>query len=70
VDSIISNKTSDYDLYFNALLPLLETVVYSHKDATLISFGAKKTGNDNKNITQVKVQPWVRMTISERIKIC
>ena len=44
-ERVFSDVSTDYEIYVTALLPLLETILYQHKDATLIAFGAKRTGN-------------------------
>lgn len=43
-NEVFSHGINENKLYIEGLLPLLETVFYEHKDATLISFGPKNTG--------------------------
>jgi hypothetical protein len=43
-DGVFSDQTNDYELYVTVLLPLVETVLYHRKDATLIAFGSPRTG--------------------------
>jgi len=43
-NEVFNHGVNDNRMYIEGLLPLLETVFYEHKDATLISFGPKNTG--------------------------
>ena len=49
-DKVFSGKLDDYEIYISSLLPLLEIVLYQNKDATMISFGPKKSGNIKLNL--------------------
>jgi len=45
-DKILDEHADEQDIFVSVLLPLLETVFYQHKDATIIAFGDKNTGTD------------------------
>ncbi len=43
-DHLIDHKTSQKEIFSQVLLSLLECVFYDHKDATLIAYGHRNTG--------------------------
>ncbi len=43
-DLILQGPNRGCSQYFSVLLPLLETVFYHRKDATLVAYGAKGSG--------------------------
>ena len=43
-DKIFNGYVTHKEVFTDVLLPLLETVFYSHKDATLIAYGNRNTG--------------------------
>ena len=46
-DGVFTGGMNNDDMYVTALLPLLETVLYKHKDATLLLFGPRNTGKSS-----------------------
>lgn len=43
-DKVFDDNNNGGSIHFTALLPLLETVYYHRKDATLIAYGPKNSG--------------------------
>jgi len=41
----VFGEGDEYEVYVSVLLPLLEVALYQNKDATIIAFGARRTGN-------------------------